>query len=90
MINHHLQSVGEHHLMFYNSRYLNTGECKDEQFVFESRGDVMVKGMKTPVKCFLLSRNLKKLPKVHLLLENDLAIGSRGLLSGGVSPPGSL
>ncbi len=71
-------------------RYLNNEDCTDEQFVFESRGDVMDKGMKTPVQCFLLSRNLKKLPKVHLLLENDLAIGTRGLLAGAVAPSGWL
>ena len=72
-------------------RYLQNSDCEDEQFIFEDRGDINVKGMKTPVTCYLLSRNLKKLPKVQLLLESNLAIGSRSPLlpnPGGLSPSG--
>ena len=74
-------------------RYLQSADCEDEQFIFEERGDVIVKGMKTPVTCYLLSRNLKKLPKVQLLLESNLAIGSRSPLlpsPGGLSSSGKL
>lgn len=67
-------------VVFFLCRYLQEPECEDEQFVFQERGAVSVKGMKTPVHCYLLSRNLRKLPKVQLLLENDLAIGSRSPL----------
>ena len=78
-------------LSFSFFRYLQSSDCEDEQFIFEDRGDINVKGMKTPVTCYLLSRNLKKLPKVQLLLESNLAIGSRSPLlpsPGGLSPSG--
>ena len=55
-------------------RLLQTKECADEQFTFELRGDITVKGVKLPMKCYVLSRNLRKLPKVQLLLESNLTM----------------
>ncbi len=63
--------------IFFFCRSLQTKECRDEQFSFKPRGDVYVKGVTDPMKCYLLSRNLRKLPKVHMLLETDLTSFSR-------------
>ena len=48
----------------------------DDQFLFRSRGDVYVKGMRTPMRCHLLSRNLSKVAKVQMLLESGLIVGA--------------
>lgn len=69
---------------------LMSRECQDEQFAFKDRGAVMVKGHSVPLRCFILSRNLRKLPKVQMLLETDLAPRSPSPSSPGENPTGKL
>ncbi|CAD5114761.1 DgyrCDS3804 [Dimorphilus gyrociliatus] len=69
---------------------LQTEENRDEQFEIKKRGLVPMKGRKEPMACYILSRNLRNLPKVQMMLESGIPVQSSRPPSGTATSPLSL
>ncbi|KAK2169730.1 hypothetical protein LSH36_7g04021 [Paralvinella palmiformis] len=57
-------------------KYLNTKKCFDAQFSFKERGEIRVKGMTTPIKCYFLLRKRRTLLHIQKLLESGITVTS--------------